>query len=102
MSISISKTGFALVAAVTMFSLAGLLPAGAAGGCGKTSIHAEGYDTDNEAKAQGAGIFGWENAVKASSYGAAYANWSRAQQKSVTCRKTGKYYTCKVSAQPCP
>jgi hypothetical protein len=88
-----------------MLSLAGFLPApaaGAVGACGKTYYSAEGYDTDSEAKAAGAAHFGWEKAVRASSYGAAYASWGRAQHKSESCKKTGKYYTCKVTAQPCP
>ena len=104
MSISRVKTRLSFASAVAMLSLAGLLPAAAAGvggACGKSGISAEGYDTDSEEKAMGAAIFGWEKAVR-SAYNDDYDDWSRARQKVVNCKKTGKYYTCKLSAQPCP
>ncbi|UTD26574.1 hypothetical protein [Bradyrhizobium sp. WD16] len=71
-------------------------------GCSKTGFTAEGYDTDQQGKALGAAIFAWTKRVAASSLGDRFADWNRAQQKSVDCRKTGIYYTCTISAQPCP
>lgn len=98
------KAVIALVIAVATLSLGGLSPAGAAGvggACGKSGITGEGYDTDSEEKAMRAAIFSWEKRARAA-YSAAYGDWSRARQKFVNCRKTGIYYTCTLSAQPCP
>jgi len=94
-------TGGLIAAAVAMLLIVGPMQA-AAQGCSKTGFTAEGYDTDQQDRALRAAIFGWEKRVKASSLGERYADWNRAQQKSVNCRKTGIYYTCTISAQPCP
>jgi hypothetical protein len=101
MNISSTKLSVVFASAV-MLSIVGPLPTAAAPGCGKTYFSAEGYDTDTEDKARGAAHFGWEKAVRASSYGAAYADWTHAQNKTEKCSKGPKYYTCKVLAQPCP
>jgi len=95
-----SSTG-ALVAGAFAMLVAVTPMQAAAQGCSKTGFTGEGYDTDQEAKALSAAIFGWQKRVKAS-IGDRYADWNHAQQKSVNCRKTGIYYTCTISAQPCP
>ena len=99
------KTGVACAIAVLMISAVGTQPA-AAQGCGNTGYTAEGYDTDSEDMAQRAAIVAWERAVEndPKGYGPEYAHWRNARQKVVKCWQNGPhgYYTCRVSAQPCP
>ena len=97
-----SSQGFALrllTLSILLFAVSGT----ASGETCKGKMTAK-YNNADKTKATDAAIVQWSNNARRS-YGAEYANWSKAQDGKVNCkavfRKNQQTYNCIASGKPC-